>query len=38
VIDLNKTDADQVHPAMTRPQVIDTFMEESNQPPPLGAE
>jgi hypothetical protein len=28
VIDLNKTDADHDYPAMTRPQVIDTFMDK----------
>jgi hypothetical protein len=28
VIDLNKTDANHVYPAMTRPQVIDTFMDK----------
>jgi hypothetical protein len=28
VINLNKTDADHDYPAMTRPQVIDTFMDK----------
>jgi hypothetical protein len=28
VIDLNKTDAKHVYPAMTRPQLIDTFMDK----------
>ena len=28
MIDMNKTDANHVYRAMTRPQVIDTFMEK----------
>jgi hypothetical protein len=40
VIDMNKTDANHVYPAMTRPQVIETFMDKvikhlRTQPNPL---
>ena len=34
MIDLNKTDANHVYPAMTRPQVIDTFTDKVINHPP----